>query len=168
MAKQLLLIRHAKSDKDNPELKDFDRPLNHRGNKSAPVMAAKILVQGFVPQLLVSSPALRAVSTAKHFAKEWAFPELSIQTDLSIYEANTTALLHVVNGFSNNYDSIALFGHNPGLTDFANYISDADIYNIPTAGVVIISFETNNWAEVSHHTGTMLLFDFPKNTEEPH
>jgi phosphohistidine phosphatase len=168
MAKQLLLVRHGKSDRDNPQIKDFDRPLNHRGNKNAAVMAEKVLKKGWAAPLLVSSPANRAWSTAKHFARIWDIPEEEIQTDLSIYEANTTALLKVVNNFSNDHDRIAMFGHNPGFTDFANYLTDADIYNIPTSGVVIISFDVADWAEISHHSGTMQLFDFPKNTDEPY
>ncbi len=63
--------------------------------------------------------------------------------------------------------TIAMFGHNPGFTDFANYLTDADIYNIPTSGVVVISFDVDDWAEISHHSGKVLLFDFPKSTEEP-
>jgi len=168
MAKQLLLVRHGKSDKDDPTIEDFDRPLNHRGNKNAAFMADKILKKGWSAPLLVSSPAIRAYSTAKHFARIWDIPEEEIQTDLRIYEADTTDLMKVVTHFSNHYSTIALFGHNPGLTDFANYLSDAGIYNIPTSGVVVISFEVSDWAEISHQTGTVLLYDFPKNAEKPH
>jgi len=168
MTKQLLLVRHGKSDKENFNLKDFDRPLNHKGNKNSVAMAEKLLKKGVTAPLIVSSPALRALSTAKHFADVWNIPVEKIHTNLSIYEANTTALLQVVNGFSNNYQTIAVFGHNPGFTDFANYLSDADIYNIPTSGVVRIEFDLDDWAEISKHTGRLLLFDFPNNTEEPH
>jgi phosphohistidine phosphatase len=168
MAKQLLLVRHGKSDKDIPHVKDFDRPLNHRGNKNAHTMAEKLLEKGWTAPLLVSSPANRALSTAVHFAKVFNIPEEAIKTDLSIYEANTMALLKVVNGFPNQSEVIALFGHNPGITDFANYLTDADIYNIPTSGIVVINFDVSDWAEVSYHTGTMLLFDFPKNTDDSH
>ncbi len=164
--KQLFLIRHGKSDwKNSDVLSDFDRPLNHRGNKDAPNMAKKILKRGVLPQLLVSSPAVRAISTAKHFADVWDAP-LNIQTEASIYEAGIAELLHVVTNYNDDFDRIAMFGHNPGFTDFANYLCDEDIYNIPTAGIVIINFNTDQWEEVSYHTGTMLLFDFPKNTDD--
>lgn len=168
MAKQLLLVRHGKSDRDSPTLKDFDRPLNHRGNKNAAAMAEKIHKKGWSSPLLVSSPANRAWSTAKHFARIWNISAEEIHTELSIYEADTTDLLKVVNKFSNEYSTIAMFGHNPGFTDFANYLTNADIYNIPTSGVLVISFDVNDWAEISQHTGNILLFDFPKNTEEAH
>ncbi|WP_432714406.1 SixA phosphatase family protein [Pedobacter sp.] len=168
MAKQLLLVRHGKSDHGHLHLKDFDRPLNHKGNKNTFAMAEKLASKELTAPLLVSSPALRAISTARHFAEAWNIPEDEIQKELSIYEANTTALLQVVNGLPNVFDTIAMFGHNPGFTDFANYLADTAIYNIPTSGVVILNFDVADWAEISHHTGTMLLFDFPKNTEEPH
>jgi phosphohistidine phosphatase len=166
MPKTLILIRHGKSDQGSG-VKDFDRPLNHRGNKNALEMAERIVKKNLIPQLLVSSPALRAITTAKHFAEVLDLPSAAIEQDLSIYEANTTALFNVLNKLDNSFDIIALFGHNPGLTDFANYLCDADIYNIPTSGLVVIKFQIENWNEVSQHTGSMLSFDFPKNTDEP-
>ncbi|WP_432709979.1 SixA phosphatase family protein [Pedobacter sp.] len=167
MAKQLLLVRHGKSDRGNINLKDFDRPLNHTGNKNAHCMAERCLNKAVSTSVLVSSPAVRAFTTAKHFAQVWNRPAESIITDSSIYEADTKDLLKVVNSLSNDYHSAALFGHNPGFTDFANYLSDAKIYNIPTSGIVLLHFDTANWAEISYHTGTVLLFDFPKKAEEP-
>lgn len=166
--KQLLLIRHGKSDWRSLSTTDFGRPLNHRGNKNAPVMAKRILERGFAPQYLVSSPAVRAFSTAKHFAKIWGFVPNDIRLEEPVYEADKEALLTLVNNFKNNFNRIAVFGHNPGMTDFANYLCDAGISNIPTTGVVIIDFDADDWAEISYHTGTMLSFDFPKNTDEPH
>ena len=167
MAKQLLLVRHGKSDRGYQQIKDFDRPLNHKGNKNAVCMAEKLLKKHHNTELIVSSPANRALSTAKHFARVWNMAETAIQTNQAIYESDTADLLTVLNDFSNEYNSVALFGHNPGITDFVNYLSDANISNIPTSGSVLIEFNIDDWAEASYHTGTMLLFDFPKNTEEP-
>lgn len=166
--KQLLVIRHGKSDWKSPVTNDFGRPLNHRGNKNGPAMAKRVLEKGLAPQHLVSSPAVRALSTAKHFAKAWNFLPDDIQLEPSIYEASTPVLLNLLNHFKNKFNRIAMFGHNPGFTDFVNYLSDAGISNIPTTGVVVINFDVEDWAEISHHTGTMLLFDFPKNSDEPH
>ncbi len=167
MSKRLILVRHGKSD-HRQDIHDFDRPLNHRGHKNAVEMAERLQVKNLIPELLVSSPALRALTTAGHFAETWTTPVSAIQKKESIYEANTTALLQVVNQLDNQFNKIALFGHNPGFTDLANYLSDSNLYNIPTAGVVMMDFEAQDWKEVSFHTGTMLLFDYPKNTEEPH
>ena len=166
MAKQLILIRHGKSDWAENGISDFDRPLNHRGHKNAPEMAERISRKNLIPQFIVSSPAKRALTTARHFAEVWQIPEQSIQQEISIYEANTTALLNVVNRLSNTYDQVALFGHNPGLTDFVNYLANAHIYNLPTAGTVVIDFPFDDWSMVSQHTGSLFLFDSPKNPGE--
>ena len=166
MSKQLFLIRHGKSDWADIQLSDFNRPLNARGNRNAPEMAERILKKDLVPQLIVSSPALRALFTARHFARVWNKPAGQIQLEIDIYEANTTALLNAVNSLSDDFNRIALFGHNPGLTDFANYLSDANIYNIPTAGTVLIEFSVDKWSEISYHSGRLIEFDYPKSAGE--
>lgn len=167
MAKQLILVRHGKSDQSIERGRsDFDRPLNHRGHKSAPEMAERLKKNSLVAELIVSSPAKRARATAQHFSEVWNIPGENIQFKPTIYEANTTALLAVVNHLDNQYNRIALFGHNPGITDFINYLCDAHIYNLPTAGLVVIDFPFDDWLLVSRHTGSLLLFDSPKNGED--
>lgn len=165
MAKQLLIIRHGKSDWAELGTSDFDRPLNHRGNKNAPEMAERMIRKELVPELIVSSPAKRAITTAGHFATTWAIPITSIQQEATVYEANVTALLKVINKLSNDVERVALVGHNPGLTDFINYLADAHIYNLPTAGVVVIDFLFDDWSLISQHKGSLFLFDCPKKTE---
>ncbi|RNL56618.1 SixA phosphatase family protein [Pedobacter jejuensis] len=164
MAKQLLLVRHGKSDWGNIDLKDFDRPLNKRGKENAPEMAERLLTKGFKFDLMVSSPAKRAKSTAKFFAEAFKIDEIHYEE--SIYEANSSTLLKVVNGLDDAADTVIMFGHNPGFTDLANDLSDADIYNIPTAGMVLISFPFDSWEMVSKGTGELVFFDYPKNSDE--
>lgn len=164
MAKQLLLVRHAKSDWGDLNLKDFDRPLNKRGKENAPEMAERLFNRGFKFDLMVSSPAKRALKTAKYFSEKYGINE--IQTSESIYEANTTTLLRVVNSLDNQAQTVILFGHNSGLTDFANELCNGDIYNIPTAGMVLISFPFDAWEMVSRGTGELVFFDYPKNSDE--
>ena len=166
MAKRLLLIRHAKSDWADSSLRDFDRPLNKRGNSSAPEMAQRLVKQNIQPDLIVSSPALRALTTAQYFAKAWGMNEKSIQTDKHIYEAGLKTLLNIVNGFDDNFETIAMFGHNPGFTDFANYLTSREIYNMPTCSVVMLEFPFENWEMVSAQTAKVLLFDYPKSSED--
>src|SRR5687768_11287079 len=139
MAKELIIIRHAKSDWENTNLKDFDRPLNKRGKANAPEMAHRLLNQNIIPQLIVSSPALRALTTAKFFADTWQIPLKEIKQEPSIYEAGVKTLLKVVNQFDNQFDKIAMFGHNPGFTDLVNYF-DGFIDNMPTCSVVLLEF----------------------------
>lgn len=164
--KHLLLVRHGKSDWANHHISDFERPLNARGLRNAPEMASRILNRNQVPELIVSSSALRALTTARHFAQVWDKPVEQIKQERAIYEANVKTLLQVVNQLDNKYQRVAMFGHNPGFTDFANYLADADIHNIPTCGTVLIEFPVEDWAQVSHHTGSLLKFDYPKSLND--
>lgn len=164
MPKQLLLVRHGKSDWGNLDLKDFDRPLNKRGKENAPEMAERLINRGFKFDLMVSSPAKRAKSTAKYFAEAYNVDDIKFEE--AIYEANSRTLLKVVSDFDDSADVVIMFGHNPGFTDLGNELSDADIYNIPTAGMVLISFPFDSWKMVSKGTGELVFFDYPKNTDE--
>lgn len=163
MAKRLILVRHAKSDWGDFTLKDFDRPLNQRGHKNAPEMAARLVEKGMKPEAIVTSTALRAMTTAKYFASAWEFNADHFFTEPAIYEATTNTLLRVVNQLDNKFDKIVLFGHNPGLTDLLNYLSDEQISNMPTCSVAIIDFPFDDWSMVSGGTGDLVLFDYPKN-----
>ncbi|TKC06514.1 histidine phosphatase family protein [Pedobacter polaris] len=165
MAKELIIIRHAKSDWKNTELSDFDRPLNNRGKSNAPEMAHRLVKQKIVPELIVSSPALRALTTAKFFADTWQMPLADIQQEPSIYEASVRSLLEVVNQLDNKFDRIALFGHNPGLTDLVNYFGGY-LNNMPTCSVVLLKFPFDDWAMASEGTAKVLLFDYPKSGED--
>jgi len=164
--KTLYLIRHAKSSWGDLSLSDFDRPLNERGKRNAPFMGKIIRSKGIKPDLIVSSPAKRAYSTAKKIAKEIGYKTENIKTESSIYEADVRTLLKVVNELSANAKTVMLFGHNPGFTDFTNYLSGANISNIPTCGMVCIRFSTSKWEEISRDTGTFTEFDYPKNYPE--
>lgn len=166
MKKRLLLIRHGKSDWGNSQLTDFNRPLNSRGARNAPEMANRILQKNQVPGKIISSPAVRAITTAKYFSKIWNIPSEDILEKSEIYEANVIALLHVVNDIDDKQGSIALFGHNPGLTNFANYLCDANIHNIPTCGTVLIEFDTEHWSELTQCNGKLVEFDYPKSADE--
>lgn len=163
--KQLLLIRHAKSDWGESGLSDFERPLNKRGKANAPVMAERLASTGLVPLQMVSSPAVRAISTAKIFAETWGFSKKQIKEEQAIYEASVSTLIKVINRLDNSSNFTALFGHNPGLTLLAIELCDCDVYNIPTCGVILIEFPFYDWQMVSAGTGALKLFDSPKNEE---
>ena len=163
--KQLIIVRHAKSDWENPDLRDFDRPLNKRGKTNAPEMAHRLVKKQIKPELIVSSTALRALTTAKFFADTWQMPLADIQGQPSIYEASVNTLLKVINNFDNKYNMIAMFGHNPGLTDLVYYL-DGHIYEMPTCSVVILEFPFDDWAMISEGTAKVVLFDYPKSGDD--
>lgn len=165
MAKHLLLVRHAKSDWDNIQLSDINRTLNKRGLENAPEMAQRVLSKKVRIDRFVSSTAVRAFETAKFFAKAYGTPADKIQQNPSIYEAAVEKLLQAINSFDNNADTVAMFGHNPGLTNLVLTLCECDIYNIPTCGMVYLEFPFDDWQLVSGGTASLVFYDYPKNPE---
>jgi len=160
--KQVIFVRHAKSSWDYPELTDFERPLNKRGKRDAPFMGKLLLQLGFVPQLIVSSPALRAYFTARIIARQIDYPLEKLNTDERLYEASASDFLKVINELKNGYSSVMLVGHNPGVTIAVNLLSNKSIENIPTAGIAVVKFNLNYWEEVEIRTGNLIALEFPK------
>jgi phosphohistidine phosphatase len=160
--KTLLIIRHAKSDWEDRNMADFDRPLNSRGEKNAPEMGLRLVRRNLKPQLLVSSPANRALTTAIAIGEALGFRKKEILQEPKIYEATAATLLKIINGFDNSHDFVAMVGHNPGLTDLVSNLCDSDIYNLPTCGMVLMEFPFDDWSLISSQTGTIKLYDYPK------
>jgi phosphohistidine phosphatase len=160
--KTLYLVRHAKSDWSSPGLKDFDRPLNQRGKQNAPLMGKMLRQKAILPDVLLSSPALRAISTAKLIAREIGYESDDILLEKAIYEASPSTLATLISQQPNTYASLMLFGHNPGLTELASQLSDFDEDNIPTAGIVGIQWEIDSWSDIRKRKGKLLFFHYPK------
>lgn len=158
----LYLIRHAKSSWDNPGLRDFNRPLNDRGLHDAPAMAIFLKKQGVVPDLLVSSPAKRALTTALFFAEAFGFGNEAVVLEQNIYEAAPQDILHIVSLLPDSADTVLLFGHNPTLTDVANRFSEKNIDNIPTCGIVQIESKADSWQAVDTGNAVVKKHFFPK------
>ncbi|TXI68380.1 MAG: histidine phosphatase family protein [Cyclobacteriaceae bacterium] len=160
--KTLYVIRHAKSSWDEPLLADFDRPLNKRGKHDAPKMGKRLRHLQVVPDLLLSSPAERALTTCLIIAEEVGYAKSKIKTDKKLYHADDAQILNVVQSLDNKFATVWIFGHNPGLTDFVNLLADADIDNIPTCGVVACSLNISSWDEANSGKGSVTFFDYPK------
>lgn len=160
--KRLYLVRHAKSSWSNPELRDFDRPLNKRGNRDAPFMGSLLKEKGIRPDLLITSPAKRTLVTAEYFADELNYPKEDIVKEDDLYEAGARNILKIVSEQEEKISSIMLFGHNPGLTDFCNIISDRQVDNIPTSAVVLLILNAERWNELDEDTCKLEFFEYPK------
>ena len=160
--KSLFLTRHAKSSWNHAGLSDIDRPLNDRGKKAAPFMGELIFNKKDIPKILISSPANRAFSTAKVFAEKFGYIENDIIINKTIYGAGPYQLLDIVKEQDNSYDSIMLFGHNPTFTNFANMLSNENIFNVVTCGVIRIDFNIQNWMEVDYGSGELIYYEYPK------
>lgn len=160
--KTLYLVRHAKSSWDFPELTDFERPLNKRGKRDAPFMGKLLNDKNVKPELIIASPALRAYNTARIIAGRLDYPLENIETSEVIYDASVRDLTDLIQNFDNKFNSVMLFGHNPGLTSLSNLLTDKHVGNIPTCAVVGIEFDIQSWKEVKPDTGKFLFIDKPK------
>ena len=160
--KTLYLVRHAKSSWDDPGLKDYDRPLNKRGKKDAPKMGKHLKMIGVSPDLILTSPAKRAKTTAKYIAEKIEYPFEKIVEEKEIYHADVNELLDVIKDIDDSNDTIIMVGHNPGFTDLANYLTTTRIDNIPTTGIFCVEFDVNSWEKIHKESGEFKLFDYPK------
>jgi len=160
--KQLILVRHAKSDWGNPGLADFDRPLNERGKRDAPTKAQRLHEKKIKKEAFIASPAKRAAKTAKIFAEAYKFDNDKIIFRDELYGAGENVFFDVVATAENKFDSIAVFSHNPGITDFANQLTNTRIDNIPTCGVFAIKAECNKWKDFTTAKKEFWFFDYPK------
>lgn len=160
--KRLYLVRHAKSSWKYTDLRDFDRPLNKRGKRDAPFMGKLLAEDNVMPDLIISSPALRALSTAKKIAAELGYPVEKIETHKRLYESDTDDYLNVISQVPDTVETLMIFSHNPGLTILNNFLSDKRIDNIPTCGIVNIKININHWKDLDFEKGQLISFDYPK------
>ena len=165
--KTLTLVRHAKSSWKDTSLADRDRPLNKRGTRDAPEMGRRINAAGIRPSLIVSSPAVRAWTTAKFIADQIGYPREFLQRDSTLYHASVDGILDVIAAQDVGFNSLMLVGHNPGFTQFANFLVPGVTDNVPTAGVVSVALESDDWSLYDRPETTLLLYDFPKNPPRP-
>ena len=161
--KTLTLVRHAKSSWKDTSLADRERPLNKRGKRDAPEMGRRIAAAGIRPSLIVSSPAVRAWTTAKVIAGEIGYPREFLQRDNALYLASVNGILDVIASQDVGFNNLMLVGHNPGFTDLANYLVPGLTNNVPTAGVISVELDTDDWSIYDRPDTKLLLYDFPKN-----
>lgn len=161
--RQLYLVRHAKSHWECDWLDDLERPLGERGKRDAPKMG-KILseLMSTPPNLILSSPAVRAYSTARLIAEEIGYDPAEIRLEERLYEAMTRDMLAVIAEVDAGIESLMVLGHNPTMTSAANRLTNAGIDNVPTAGVVVIDFESADWGSAVGSVGRLVAFEYPK------
>jgi len=150
--KNILIMRHAKSDWSDHSLSDFERPLNKRGKKAAPRMAEEIKRLNIIPDAIVSSPAKRAKMTAKIVAKDMNFAS-DILWDSDFYFGSASNYLKALYSFSDEIERVLLIGHNPTVEDLVHSLSDTRVYlDMPTAALVSLSIDIKTWKELSEHS----------------
>ncbi|MEP6616953.1 MAG: histidine phosphatase family protein [Ginsengibacter sp.] len=160
--KTLLLVRHAKSSWDSAAITDFDRPLNERGKSEAPMMAKRLKELEIDIDVFISSPAKRAKKTAKLFARELDKKENHIIYVTNLYNASAKDFYEVIQGIDDKYKTVAIFSHNPGITEFANILTSKMVDNMPTSSVYVVKAFTKKWIEFKDTEKEFWFFDYPK------
>ena len=164
--KSIILVRHAKSSWAMPTLSDFERPLNKRGKRDASVMGKRLSVNKMVPDKIISSPATRAISTAKVLAKALDIPRDRIKEERIIYEASSMQLLGFMRAWKEKWETVLMVGHMPGIGDLAQLLLENSIGPIPTCSVLEIDLKVDSWAEVSPGCGQLKSMLTPKDASK--
>jgi phosphohistidine phosphatase len=165
--KRLTLIRHAKSSWKDLSKGDFERPLNKRGKRTAPLVA-RHLATGVIapPDCFLSSPARRALATAKIIVQELGYKTEDIVFEQRIYEAPLISLYEVLREVDKRCDHLMMFGHNPGFQMLAHSLSGYERENFPTCAVLSIELDIDDWAKISKGCGKEVFYLYPKDLEQ--
>lgn len=164
--KTVVLVRHSKSSWDAPGVPDFERPLNERGKRDAPDMARRLQQRGIVIDTFISSPAKRAKRTATIFAETLGANKEDIISVPELYHAGPLELLAAIHSAPVTASVIAIFGHNPGITELANQLTEVRLDNMPTSAVFSVQADINSWTDFTRAHKKFLFFDYPKATAE--
>jgi phosphohistidine phosphatase len=160
--KSVIIIRHAKSSWDNVGESDFDRPLNDRGKEDAPRMAKRLLEREVSIDAFISSSAKRARKTAALFIKEFNGDKDDIILVPELYLAGPDAFYDAIAKAPASAKTIALFSHNPGITEFANELTDVRIDDMPTCAIFAVKADIKEWSAFKEAEKQYWFFDYPK------
>ncbi|HKU15076.1 MAG TPA: histidine phosphatase family protein [Steroidobacteraceae bacterium] len=160
---RLTLVRHAKTEPAAPGQEDWDRVLEPRGQRDAPEMARRMKQHGLKPDLILSSPAVRAITTATIMLRELGVAAQKLQQDERLYLASPKDMLSVIHELGGRARHLMVVGHNPGMTEFADRISaEREVDNMPTCAVYSLQFEIKEWSELAWDSGVDADLDYPK------
>ncbi len=162
--KILYIVRHAKSSWADASLSDFERPLKKSGVNDAHIIGKILGSKNIKPDIILSSPANRAISTANILAQEMfhSDKEKKIITDKTIYYASISDIIDIIEHLDDSLQSVMLVGHNPTSTILVNYLTYKYFDKMPTCGVIAISFDISEWNMIKKNTGKLIFFEYPK------
>ena len=162
--RRLTLLRHAKTEAQHSGQEDWDRMLEPRGLQDAPEMARRLRDRKLKPDRVITSPAVRALTTAQIFARELHLPATKLVQDERLYLASPKVIREVIRELGGKAHHLMIVGHNPGLTEFAERISDdREIDNMPTCAIYTLEFKLDEWSELEWDSGVNAELDYPKN-----
>jgi phosphohistidine phosphatase len=160
---RLTLVRHAKTEPARHGQEDWDRALESRGQRDAPEMARRLKQHRPKPERILSSPAVRAITTATIMARELGVSAQKVQQDERLYLASPKDMLAVIRELGERARHLMVVGHNPGITEFADRISsEREVDNLPTCAVYSLQFEIAVWSELQWDSGVDADLDYPK------
>ncbi|HJV95899.1 MAG TPA: histidine phosphatase family protein [Albitalea sp.] len=159
--KTLFLVRHAKASHGDPSLRDRDRPLDERGLHDAPAMGKRLAKHDAKPDLLLSSPALRALTTAQLMADELGCKRKDIVVDDRLYASSPETLLAIIRALDKKLDRVMLFGHNPEFSELSHRLA-MQVGDMPTCAVAEFSFDTTAWSDVGEFAPVKAQLTLPK------
>ena len=160
--KELYVVRHAKSSWDNPQQTDFERPLNERGKNDADLMSKKLQEYSILPDYILCSNAKRTRQTLKRLLKNMPVSEDRIEYKNELYLASAQTLSLEISKLSDKYNKVMVIAHNPGVTDFTNYLLGENIVNFPTLGIAFHELPIDSWQETASRIAVLRHFLYPK------
>ena len=161
--KTLYIIRHAKSSWDSSVKSDYERALNKRGERDAPLMGMVLKQKDIKPNLILSSSAKRAKKTALIIAEQIGYKASDIIFDENLYLASPSEILEIIQNVDSHVETLFVIAHNPGMTDFINQFYKDRISNLPTTGVFSMEFDIVDWRSIKSTPAKNCIFDYPKN-----
>ena len=164
--KTLYLVRHAKSSWNIANLSDHDRPLNSRGERDAPRMGKRLRKREPQPEVIISSSAMRAQTTATILATAIGYSHSDLSIDERLYGAEPEDVVSIIGELDDAIACAMLVGHNPTFTALINTLGGCDIDNVPTCGMAVLAFPIDAWTEIGGVRGELLDFDYPKNDSD--
>jgi phosphohistidine phosphatase len=165
--KRLFIVRHAKSSWDYQDIADFDRPLKHKGISDAHQMATRLIARKLQPDLIISSPANRALHTGIILGQALSFDLSKLQLQRGFYESMVDEVMSIITKTPESINNLMIVGHNPTWTNLANYLMDSYIDNIPTTGVVCLEIQSSGWASLAERKHHLEFFDYIKKETLP-
>jgi phosphohistidine phosphatase len=160
--KHICFLRHAKSSWRYPDLNDYDRPLNDRGIEDAPFMGRKLKKIGYSPDLIISSPANRAISTARIICEKLSYPLHRLKLDDSIYMSSAWQLIDLIKSLEAKHNKVMLIGHEPAFSQCIRILCDIEIEKFPTCAALNVSLNKDEWSKLREQEGKITFFEYPK------
>jgi phosphohistidine phosphatase len=166
MSKKLYLVRHAKAQQQSIDNTDFSRELADRGMRDASLVGSYFKEHKYLVDIIISSPAARALSTAELMAQQMEYKLESIHTNEELYMASVRTFLQVINQLKDDWSGVLITSHDPAVTYLGEYLSNGEVGHMPTGSVMAISFDTDSWSEISENSGSLEAFITPRKIKD--